>query len=787
MAIEFFQPRFSPFRVAKWVDQLPIPKLIRPRAVGDNNQPWGVNAPALYTDVDPDQSHYHGIAPEFFNRKVAGTNTPYYQIGQTQWYDLTIQPNTHTFFQDVTLSGASQTLRPVTSPVVGYNGTVPGPLFKTRVGQPAVVRNFNLAREHFSTHLHGGHNPAHADGFPTWVVEPGKYKDYYYANTVPMKNGVPDFSESPSTLWYHDHGIDLTEKHVLEGAAGMWFAYDTRELNLIKNKILPGWNGTPATWNEAAFMSKGSRFDVPLVLADKQFNADGTIHHDPLEFDGQLGDIETVNGKAYPTLNVLPTKYRFRILDGAIARFYNLQLSDNYGRNPSFIGLGSDTWLYPQAIRQDSIMLTPAQRADVVIDFSKYKAGDVVYLENILEQTDGRGPKGIPFDPRAVPADKLLKFQVTGPPVPAAQIPSVNVGTKLRAHKPIDPATVVATRTFDFTRRKGHWQINQVDYVPEHANETPALGGTERWIFRNNSGGWSHPVHLHLESQQIETFNGQAPLPADRWKRDTVWLTPNGEVSILAHFRTFEGPFVMHCHILGHEDLMMMINFDPTVADRPDEVPISRNFAPPAFNPYVHHEPQGIDTTDITNATEFTTANRRRPRRPSGGHNGHHGHQGHQGAKDPSPPAKRNPDPPREQRDPEERREPVDQEPTRRPDKPDRDPRNSDGRKDDRRDDIRQDFRLEFRQEFRADFGSDPLISGGGNRAGTSFVQADRSLSGRRLTERPDPADRVLPLRWFMAPPDPDDRGFGSPIAAAPYRTTLGLPGPFGTDSPVGA
>jgi hypothetical protein len=416
----------------------------------------------------------------------------------------------------------------------------------------------------------------------------------------------------------------------------------------------------------------------------------------------------------------------------------------------------------------------------VVIDFSKYKSGDVVYLENILEQTDGRGPKGEPFDPRAVPADKLLKFQVTGPPVPAAQIPSVNVGTKLRAHKPIDPATVVATRTFDFTRRKGHWQINQVDYVPEHANETPALGGTERWIFRNNSGGWSHPVHLHLESQQIETFNGQAPLPADRWKRDTVWLTPNGEVSILAHFRTFEGPFVMHCHILGHEDLMMMINFDPTVADRPDEVPISRNYAPPSFNPYVHHEPKGIDTTDITNATEFTTANRRRPRRPSSGHNGHHGHQG---AKDPRPPVKRTPDPPREQRDPDDRREPADQGPIRRPDKPDRDLRGREGRQDDIRDHIRQDYR----QDYSADFRSDPLISGGSNSAASRPVQTDHSLSERRLASRPDPADRVLPLRWFMAPSERDDRDFGSRIATAPIRNPLGLPDPFGTNAPVGA
>jgi FtsP/CotA-like multicopper oxidase with cupredoxin domain len=629
MPFETFRPLLSPFTVAKWVDKLPIPQVLKPRAVGNNNQPWGVKAPALYTDVDPNQTSYHGIAPEFFNRNIAGTNIPYYQYGQTQWYDLTIKPNTHSFFKTVAVNGTAVSMNSVFSRIVGYNGITPGPLFKTRVGRPVVVRNYNETTEHFSTHLHGGHNSAHADGFPTFVVEPGKYRDHYYANTVPTVNGVPDFSESPSTLWYHDHGIDLTEKHVLEGTAGMWTTFDDRELNLVKNKILPGWGGTTAAWNEATFMSQASRYDVPLVLADKRFNADGSIFHDPLEFDGQLGDVETVNGKAYPTLTVQPTKYRFRILDGSIARYYNLRLSDSLGGNPSFIGIGNDTWLYPQAIRRDNLFISPAKRADVVIDFSKYKAGDVVYLENTLEQTSGRGPNSTPIDPQPGPADKLLKFQIAGPPVPVAQIPKVAVGTKLRAHKPIDPAQVQATRTFEFSRRKGHWQINQVDYVPEIANVTPNLGGVERWIFRNNSGGWSHPVHIHLESHQIESFNGQAPLPADRWKSDTSILTANGEVSVLINFRTFEGPFAMHCHVLGHEDLMMMINFDPTLMETPDDSPIAHNYAPPAFNPYVHHPPHGIDTTDITNGTEFTTPSRRKPGQASGGQPRQPDHRGH--------------------------------------------------------------------------------------------------------------------------------------------------------------
>lgn len=585
MVVESFQPQFTPFQVAKWVDKLPIPNLIRPTAVGNNNQPWGNKPPALYTSVDPNQVDYHGIAPEFFNRTIAGTTIPYYQVGETLWYDLHIQPSTAQMVQQVVGNGS----QPLNTPVVGYNGTVPGPTFKTRVGQPAVVRNYNDATEHYSTHLHGGHNASHADGFPTFVNEPGNYRDYYYANTVPMVNGRPDFGESPSTMWYHDHGVDLTEKHVLEGAVGFWQAFDDLELNLIKNKVIPGWWGKSSNWNEANFFSQNSPFDIPLVLADRRFNADGSVYEDPLNFDGYLGDVQLVNGKAYPTLDVSRTKYRFRILDGANARFYNLQLTDNKGDHPSFIGLGSDTWLYPQAIKRDTLFLSGAQRADVVVDFSKYKAGDVVYLDNILGQTSGRGPNGTPDDPNPVPGDHLLKFVVKGNAVPQADIPKVDVGTRLRPHTKLDPANVTATRIFEFHRSNGHWQINQRDYVPERADASPVSGGVERWILRNSSGGWSHPVHIHLESHQVEMENGHAPRPEDRWKRDTSILTPNGEVSLLLPTRTWTGPFVMHCHILGHEDLMMMINFDPKIQAQPGtDTTISQNFAPPSMNPYVH-------------------------------------------------------------------------------------------------------------------------------------------------------------------------------------------------------
>ncbi|MFN9970714.1 MAG: multicopper oxidase domain-containing protein, partial [Phycisphaerae bacterium] len=144
---------------------------------------------------------------------------------------------------------------------------------------------------------------------------------------------------------------------------------------------------------------------------------------------------------------------------------------------------------------------------------------------------------------------------------------TVAPGTPLRPHEPIRPTQIVRTRVFEFTRRNGAWQINRRFFNPDIASATPTLGTAERWILRNNGGGWWHPVHIHLESHQIRRLNGRLPGPEDRFKSDTVILDGNGEAEIFMNFRTFRGPFVFHCHNLEHEDMRMMLTFDPRVTD----------------------------------------------------------------------------------------------------------------------------------------------------------------------------------------------------------------------------
>ena len=630
---EIFQPQFTPFAIRKWASAVPVPSLKVPDYIGDQPDIWGTNfapqptpggKPALYKDVDPTQKVYGGIAPEFYDRTVAGTTTPYYTSGQeTSWYSQRESAN-----NQIVVDGVDQV---VTTQIFGYDGTMPGTTFKTRVGQPVVVRHWNdlplLAgmpaglNQRESVHLHGGHNPAHTDGYPSFAINQGMYRDYYYANTVPMGNdGKPDMSESPSTMWYHDHGEDLTDLHVAKGMAGFWLAFDDRELDLIKNHVLPGWWKSTAEWNEKEFMENNSPYDIPLALSDRRFNADGSIFYDgfPIgkDTDGYLGDVMLVNGKSYPYLHVEQSQYRMRMLGAAGSRHWHLSVQDENGVMQDHLRVGNDTWLLPHAIKMTHFTISPAQRADVVMDFSRYAPGTVLYLVNTAEQTSGRGPTA---DLERIGttgfSERIMKI-VVGAKAASTPSNSVAAGTLLRENVPILESEISNRRTFEFHRSNGLWLINQTHYDSQLTNNVMPVGVAEQWTLSNGSGGWWHPIHIHLESHQVVTINGKAPsptyFPEKQFKSDTTLLGPNTTAVINMKFRTFEGPFVFHCHITQHEDSMMMFNFDPYVpAENPanykagDPIPVHRNHTPFPF--FSAHHPDELVLAAPTLATTTGT------------------------------------------------------------------------------------------------------------------------------------------------------------------------------------
>ena len=505
----------------------------------------------------------HGIAQEFDGRVPGFPCQDWNRFSShahEKEYRIVLEETVQSFFPGID------------TPIFAYRdafssnpGRTPGPTFLTRFREPVVVRQENhLTRNRgpinttghdieTSVHLHGSHVPSHADGAPDFYVLAGEAKDYYYPNIIPRMTqadrraktceGEFDPTWIPSTLWYHDHSMDITGYTVSRGLAGFYLMFDEREEQLIENHVLPD----PA-----------EGFDIGLALTDQKFNADGTLAFDFFDHNGRLGDVFTVNGTVQPFFEVQRRKYRFRILNASSARIYQLRLSSGQ----PFLVFGADTWLFPRAGVVKSFEIAPGQRHDVIIDFRH--APDEVFLDNIMLQSDGR--KGDKVDPNQ--PTPLLKFVVKGSPV--ANDVTITDGTIIRDQwEPISRNEVVAARTFKFERSLGAWVVNGRFFNPRRADAVPELGTAEEWTFENGGGGWWHPIHTHLEGFQIQSLNGKRPPFERSFNCDLVNLHGGEAANVLMKFRTFTGPFMFHCHNIQHEDMRMMGTYDP----RPIGVP----------------------------------------------------------------------------------------------------------------------------------------------------------------------------------------------------------------------
>ncbi|MEM5788490.1 MAG: multicopper oxidase domain-containing protein, partial [Syntrophobacteraceae bacterium] len=402
------------------------------------------------------------------------------------------------FYEIHMKNGTSQIIPGVDTGIIGFDGMFPGPTFKARAGEPVIVRFFNDLDVVTIVHNHGGHQPAASDGAASVItnrlIRPGQFKDFCYPNLGDFDpdTGEIDVSEFPSTQWYHDHAhvpeIDkgITGHNVYMGLAGFYLVRDRLEQNLIDNNVLPK-----------------DEFDIPVVIQDKLFNTDGSLifNEEAVNFDGVLGDVFAVNGKAQPVFYVERRKYRFRFLNGATARFIQLQLS--HGK---FLAIGTDTWLLPHALtpsasdndgtRDNEIRLAPANRTDVIIDFSD--APKEVFLNNVLTHENGRRPE----NKVVLPGVGLIKFIVADGP-PADNDATIEIGTPLRPHRVIGDNEIMNTRIFRFERNNGRWSVNGQFFDHDRIDADPIAGQPERWNLVNGGGGWAHPIHIHDDAHQI--------------------------------------------------------------------------------------------------------------------------------------------------------------------------------------------------------------------------------------------------------------------------------------------
>src|SRR5215813_8526793 len=524
------------------------------------------------------------------------------------------------------------------------NGTLPPFLIKGRYGEPILTRiyqNLPLVRgdnggfgvNETQLHFHNAHNGAESDGAANVHHFPGTFYDYRWSTTLarrdkinvdatdarasgPDGNGglvkvAGDFREIQGTMWAHDHRFFFTAENVYKGNFSMVNMYSgpdrgNETLNDGVNLRLP---------SGSTLDSGNIDFDVNLIVSDAATDPSGQLFFDIFNTDGFLGDIPLVNMAYAPVLNVLPRKYRFRILNACMSRFWKLALAGPTGGAVPIQFIANDGTLVVSPITLTTLdRQGTAERYDIIVDFSRFRIGDTIQLVNQVQMRgDGRGPskdlnlaQALRGDPNDPCIGAIMQFAVVG------SVPSVDApGTTLLATAP-DPSVVptvltqqipivtpVRTRVVEWGRAGNGdsrdpvtgqctpdcpefavfpWtvKVNGGDAHSMNANRisllVPKPGEIEHWTYVNGGGGWDHPIHLHFE-EGITMNRGSDTIPAtENLVRKDVWrLRPSGQVQFQIQFGEYGGSYVNHCHNTVHEDfaLLMRIQLLSGVAGSP--------------------------------------------------------------------------------------------------------------------------------------------------------------------------------------------------------------------------
>jgi spore coat protein A len=379
-------------------------------------------------------------------------------------------------------------------------------------------------------HMHGAKVPSKSDGYPEDWFGVGQSRTCIY----PMQ-------QEATALWFHDHAMGLNRLNTYAGLFGMLLLRDDFEDSLH----LPT-----------------GKYEVPLVLYDRDFTADGQLFYDTSgdekspwipEFsaDGLM-----VNGKLKPYLEVEPRLYRFRLLNTANSRFYLLTLTNGL----SFTQIGSDQGLLPSPVSMQRIILGSAERADVLVDFTA-SAGETIHLRT--------------------GATDMVEFRI------GKQATSTANNTTPKALRPVpriaesEAAQTRLITLHEYKSEMGEAMVMLLNrkHWHEPTTEKPKLNSTEIWEFMNLTED-THPMHIHLVRFQVidrrpfdtgeyvlyhrRRFTAEAekaPAHEMGWK-DVVQCPPGTVTRVIMKFEGYTGKYLYHCHILEHEANDMMRPFE---------------------------------------------------------------------------------------------------------------------------------------------------------------------------------------------------------------------------------
>ncbi|SCY38436.1 multicopper oxidase family protein [Nitrosospira sp. Nsp13] len=449
-----------------------------------------------------------------------------------------------------------------------------GPIMRLTHGQKVRIFYYNKLPEPSIMHWHGMHVPQKMDGHPMSVIEPGER--YVYEFEVKNPAGIN---------WYHAHPHDMTGPQVYRGQAGLITVTDEEEQKL----------GLP-----------DGEYDIPLIIQDRRFTAGNQLQyifgmHERMT--GFLGDTILVNGQADTVIPVKTRAYRVRVLNGSNSRIYKLGWEDG----TPLTAIGTDGGLLEAPQTRPYIMLAPAERVELWVDFSGRKPGTDLWLRSLEYELPQMGAMGMGGGmggmrggrmggmgrrgPALGESISVAKFHISGKVSESPKLPKSLVKmrklTDRGVSNPDRPVPIAATMGHMSAQLNGRsfemFETMDIERIPVNTiqkiritNEPGGMGGGMGGMRGGRMGGMGmmatpHPIHLHGQQFRVVsrtmTHEDTGSYATVRegfinggWK-DTVLVMPGEEIDIIKPFEDYTGLFLYHCHNLEHEDLGMMRNF----------------------------------------------------------------------------------------------------------------------------------------------------------------------------------------------------------------------------------
>ena len=420
-----------------------------------------------------------------------------------------------------------------------FNGTFPGPTIRRPSGRRTRVtirHELPVEAQTLTIHHHGAHSASKHDGQPeSYVIQPQESRTYVYEH---MEDGEP---ERAALQWYHDHSHHHASRNSWMGLAGFFILDDEVEAELP--------------------LPRG-RYELPLFITDRQFDKDNQL--DMALFDSPAanrevsGEIYLVNGAPQPHAEVEPRRYRLRLHNGSGFRILNLSLIIEGAFTPAaqMTQIGTESGLLPAPVDRTTILLGPAERADVVVDFSEF-AGRQITLAS-LARANALGSD-------AAPEVGLVQFRVArtaarrGPGAPPKKLRPLPDWVADASQQP-DRVWSFGTGYDVETRYEAH-TVNGRAFDHGRVDGQVELDSVETWMLLNTTTR-THYIHIHDVDWVVLSRNGASPEPYEAGLKETFLLDPGEYVLVAAKFTDHLGRFMIHCHMLDHEDGGMMATWE---------------------------------------------------------------------------------------------------------------------------------------------------------------------------------------------------------------------------------